>query len=115
MPRQRDDNEIETYMDRGVTYLQLHALRAPLGPYYGAFSGARDTDSWAYENAVAEACDDFEREHDVALYQLGRSGRHICIDDTPKNRRNYNQLRDRAVYRARELWAYMRDPAREKG
>ena len=29
---------------------------------------------------------------DLKVYTLGRSGRHICVDDTPINRRRYKHL-----------------------
>jgi hypothetical protein len=29
---------------------------------------------------------------DLIIHQLGRSGRHICVDDTPVNRRRYRHL-----------------------
>lgn len=35
----------------------------------------------------------------LQIYQLGRSGRHICVEDTPINRRRYKHL----VVRAKQL------------
>lgn len=32
------------------------------------------------------------RYKDLTIYQLGRSGRHICVEDTPINRRRYKNL-----------------------
>ena len=34
------------------------------------------------------------QEHfkDLKVYYLGRSGRHVCVDDTPVNRRRYQVL-----------------------
>jgi hypothetical protein len=29
---------------------------------------------------------------DLKVYALGRSGRHICVEDTPINRRRYKHL-----------------------
>ncbi len=33
--------------------------------------------------------DIFKEHYHTTPYRCGRSGRHICVDDTPANRRNY--------------------------
>lgn len=36
---------------------------------------------------------DMERHYkDLKVFMLGRSGRHICVEDTPANRRRYRHL-----------------------
>ena len=91
------------YYDGRTGYLELHALRAPVGPYA---TWAQDDD--AYNFAIACAVQDFERENKIELYLLGRSGRHVCIEDTAKNRRRYKTLQRKAIAAAREVWADMR-------
>lgn len=36
--------------------------------------------------------DIFKEHYHTAPYRCGRSGRHICVDDTPTNRRNYAHM-----------------------
>ena len=90
------------YYDMTTPYLELHALRAPVGGY-------RNMTDDDFETATADAIADFEREHDVAIHQLGRSGRHICVADTPKNRKRYAVLRTAAIDAARALWKSLRE------
>lgn len=46
-----------------------------------------------YADAICSARLDMQ-EHfkDLKVYYLGRSGRHVCVDDTPVNRRRYHVL-----------------------
>lgn len=92
----------------GTPYLQLHALRAPLGPYVGVFAADLDPHNTNYDIAVNDAVRAFEAEHDCKLVLLGRSGRHVCIEDTPRNRRRYVSLQRKAIAAAHALWAMMR-------
>lgn len=100
-----------TYTDHGTTYLELHARRAPLGPYVGEFSEENDPKGYGYNSAVENAVQEFALEHDVELYLLGRSGQHVCIDDTPQNRKRYTRLQKAANDAADALWAMMRGKA----
>lgn len=43
---------------------------------------------------------------DLTIYQLGRSGRHICVEDTPINRRRYKHLVAYAEKLEQELIEY---------
>lgn len=90
------------YFD-GKYFLELHALHAPVGYY------KREITDDEYNARVSFAIQDFEAEHDIELYQLGRSGRHICIEDTPRNRRRYASLQRKAIDAAKALWADMRE------
>lgn len=45
--------------------------------------------------------------HNLTIYQLGRSGRHICIDDTPVNRRRYQAVQNKAEELEEELIEYV--------
>ncbi len=95
---------INYYRDAGRSYLQLHALRAPVGKYLPEY----ENDNTLYDRDVQSAVEDFEVINNVTVYQLGRSGRHICIDDTARNRRRYASLSRKAVAAATALWATMR-------
>lgn len=46
-----------------------------------------------YEREVSIAIFAMENRYkDLEVFQLGRSGRHICVLDTPTNRRRYKAL-----------------------
>ena len=98
------------YCDGSRRYLELHALRAPVGGYTGDFDPENDPRGEAYNVATMEAIRAFEARHHVTIYTLGRSGRHICIEDTAQNRRRYTRLSKAATEAAHALWASMRTP-----
>ncbi len=89
------------YVDGNRQYLELHALRAPVGNYK-TMSESR------YETKLFEAIADFDVEHDTQTYELGRSGRHICIEDTPENRARYDELSAAAIHAAYDFWNSVR-------
>lgn len=43
----------------------------------------------------------------LTVYALGRSGRHICIDDTPINRRRYTAIQNKCFELEEELIQYL--------
>jgi hypothetical protein len=90
------------YYDGRKGYLELHAMRSPVGNYLPHVTPE------FYEQTIWEAANYFQREYNIELFQLGRSGRHICIEDTPRNRRRYASLQKKAIQTAKELWAEMR-------
>ena len=45
-----------------------------------------------YDNLVRIACQKFYVEAGIRLYCLGRSGRHICVEDTVENAIKYKKL-----------------------
>ena len=45
-----------------------------------------------YEMTLGIAFDDFQEETGVDLTMLGRSGRHICVDNTYENAKRYSEL-----------------------
>ena len=60
-----------------------------------------------YENAVHLACIEMERRYkDLTIYLLGRSGRHVCVEDTPTNRRRYQRLIECAKKLEQEIIDY---------
>lgn len=95
---------IRTYRDGNTTFLELHAMRAPVGGYAHWITN----DDESYNFAVHCAIVDFQEAYGVSIYQLGRSGRHICITDTPAHRRRYARLSQAAINAARAMWADMR-------
>lgn len=84
--------------------LELHALRALVGNYLDEYADDAEAYDWAVQNAIRE----FEAANNIKLFQMGRSGRHICIEDTPRNRRRHASLQRKAVAAATTLWASMR-------
>ncbi len=90
------------YRDGSAEYLELHALRAPVGNYLPELTDGQ------YDMLVMQAVQDFELENDVDIFQLGRSGRHICIKDTPANRKRYASLQRKAIAAAKAFWASVR-------
>lgn len=46
---------------------------------------------------VEDVVKQFEEETGVKIYGLGRSGRHVCVKDTPKNREDYAYLKHTAL------------------
>lgn len=67
-------------------YLELH-------DNHTLWSINKDFDYEYYENVVYWACTEMERHYkDITIYLLGRSGRHVCVEDTPVNRRRYPRL-----------------------
>ncbi len=95
---------ITIYRDSGVNYLELHARRAPVGGYATWVTMDREV----YDFTVACAVQDFEAETGVRVFLLGRSGRHVCVEDTPRNRRHYARLRKAALQAADRMWLDMR-------
>ena len=45
-----------------------------------------------YYYMVENGLHDLTRKFGTQFYALGRSGRHICVDDTPKNRKRYGKM-----------------------
>lgn len=99
---------ITVYQDSGRTYLELHAMRAPVGHYIT--TGNSSIDQSVYDNAVETAVFLFESLNNIEVLQLGRSARHICIEDTSTNRRRYASLQRKAISATRAMWQAMREP-----
>ena len=67
-------------------YLQLHDNRT-----LWKIDNPNLTDEF-YIQLVNDAIQAFEDSTEVKLYLLGRSGRHVCIEDTPSNSRQFHWL-----------------------
>ena len=74
------------YSDGRQTFLELHSHQT----------------AWKLENEdktdeefnflVDVATEAFESKTGITLYRLGRSGRHICVEDNSENSKNYRTL-----------------------
>lgn len=92
----RYDGEIEYYQDGyGPTYIQLsdNPTVWELDPKGVEMDGENeDFANYYYWDLVNSACKQFEQKSGVEVYLLGRSGRHVCVEDNAQNRRRYRSL-----------------------
>lgn len=51
-----------------------------------------------YNELVHELCEEFKEIYDTPLLITGRSGRHVCVKDTPRNRQQLMNMQ-KTVYR----------------
>lgn len=85
------------YDEDGSRYLELHDNHTLWDINCESF----DCDE--YEFIVSQAIKAMEAKHkNLKVYLLGRSGRHVCVEDTPVNRRRYQSLVNTAM--EREQW-----------
>lgn len=79
--------EIETYEGK----LELTAEHV-----YWKFYNPRFTDDPCFEDIyqmmVQDEIDNFKKKFGQDIYLLGRSGRHVCVDDTSENRERYFEM-----------------------
>lgn len=54
-------------------------------------------DDEEYGFIVQGLCEMFQASTGVSVGCYGRSGRHVCMEDTPLNRLNYHRLREYAL------------------
>lgn len=79
--------DLKFYMIDGIAYLQLsdnHTL-------FKIDSGIDDV---SYNLLIEDAAEAFESKTGVKIFGLGRSGRHICVENTPENILRYKELCD---------------------
>lgn len=92
--------EIETYEGK----LELTAEHV-----YWKFYNPRFTDDPCfddiYQMMVQDEIDDFKNTFGQDIYLLGRSGRHVCVDDTPENRERYFEMQKEAQRQINNLIA----------
>lgn len=75
----------------GPIRLELHSNRT----LWGLDNPEED---WDYYSLLVQlAAEDFTHQTGVDVEFLGRSGRHVCVEDTLENRQNYQQLRELAL------------------
>lgn len=86
-------NNYEFYHDwNGPTYLQLHGNHTLWDIH------CNDLDLDEYDFFVNQAIITMENKYkNLKLYLLGRSGRHVCVEDNPTNRRRYQGLVNTAL------------------
>lgn len=70
----------------GNRYLELHS-------HHTIWNINKDFNWDDYESEVILSIFEMQNHFkDLEVYQLGRSGRHICVEDTPINRGRYKHL-----------------------
>lgn len=85
------------YGEDGEHYLELHDSHTLWDINCESF----DCDE--YEFIVSQAIKTMEEKHkNLKVYLLGRSGRHVCVEDSPVNRRRYQSLVNTAI--KQEQW-----------
>jgi hypothetical protein len=92
LPRYRE------YMQR-ETYLELHAQHVEWQLDNPKIAVEDFADLWG--QIVTDAIEEFESITHTEMYLLGRSGRHVCVADTPENSRRYGYLQ-RVALRLKE-------------
>lgn len=88
-------DECEYYGENNRSYLQLHdnhTLNQINVPDTSMYTDAEIDDM--YYQLVDSKIAEFEEETGQELYFLGRSGRHVCVEDTADNVLMYAELRD---------------------
>jgi len=58
----------------------------------------KEIDEYFYQNTVNTAVETFEENTGVKIYLLGRSGRHVCVENTFENLSRYAELKQRAEH-----------------
>ena len=77
---------LKFYNDNGKQCLELH-------DHHTIWSINKEFSLNDYADAICAARLDMQDHFkDLQVYYLGRSGRHVCVDDTPVNRRRYHVL-----------------------
>ena len=79
-------------LPRYQNYLELHDNRT----CWKLDNDISIADDLLYQ-LVEDACTMFEEDTGVEIYGLGRSGRHVCVEDTPENSRKYQYLKSKAL------------------
>jgi hypothetical protein len=72
--------------NQNTPYLELHQNRTS----WKLDNPAKDDEE--FNILVQLAANEFESKTGVTIFFLGRSGRHICIEDTPENSKRYRNL-----------------------
>lgn len=92
-------NNYDFYHDwNGPTYLQLHANRTLWDIH------CKDLDLDEYGFFVNQAIITMENKYkNLKIYLLGRSGRHVCVEDNSTNRRRYQGLVNTALKLEQEI------------
>ena len=79
-------------------YLELHANSTFNDARIWGLPDDHDFDYDFYGHLIEIAVDSFQEGSGVEVQLLGRSGRHVCVEDTLENRDQYEELRDLALH-----------------
>ena len=90
------DKEFDVKYYRG--YIQLHNNRT-----LWDINLANEIDEQHYSILLDNAIAEFESKTGQEVFLLGRSGRHVCVNDTEENRKNYSRLKRLALRLEKEL------------
>lgn len=101
---------ISFYSYDGVEYIQL--MHDPVLswiriPEEAASRLGEEAIEHIYLERVERAKEEFLSKTGTEIYQLGRSGRHICVEDTIDNLLNSKQLYETAVQLEKDVISYM--------
>ena len=82
------------------TYLQLHDRHVfwEVEP-----SDSEEDIQFEIDFLISAKIEEFKETTGVEVFLLGRSGRHVCVEDTPENSRRYRYLERTANRMADEL------------
>jgi len=85
------DQDLPLYRDSGRDYLQLH-------DHHTMWKITNEhVDENVFNMYVEGAVDLFKEKFNEQIYGLGRSGRHICVENTDRNRRRYKSMKRYAL------------------
>lgn len=84
-------NSIKYYEFEGITYIQLSDNKT-LNEIT-----VDNLDIDYYVAVVASYLDKFKQQTGVDVYQSGRMGKHICVDNTLSNAQKYEELQDKLL------------------
>ena len=76
-------------------------------PEEAAFRLGEEALEQLYLEKVEQAKEEFLSKTGTEIYQLGRSGRHICVEDTIDNLLNSKQLYETALQLEKDIISYM--------
>lgn len=48
---------------------------------------------YLYQQLIDECNENFKKIYGCEFYMLGRSGRHVCVEDTPQNRQRWYRMK----------------------
>lgn len=66
----------------------------------------KDFDEGCYWGLCNKAIEDLSNKYDTQFYMLGRSGRHVCVENTSQNRRRFKSLAKAVSKKENEIIAY---------
>jgi hypothetical protein len=95
MKRDRETEQFANSLKRyypwpsNETFLELHARRITLN---NSLVTDEDEQQCLWDFCVESAIEEFVATTGQPIYLLGRSNRHVCVDDIPENSRHFDRL-----------------------